>query len=414
MCMMLSVVLSNLVAQLSNGLFLTSFLLLYDLDKSRIGILIFIPYMASLLNIFSPAILERFSKRKGILVGMKLFYYIVNILGVTLLPTLVQDAAGRVVGFIILVLIANIMNQLASSGWTAWQAEFLEKDVQVDYFQITNILQSSSGYVVVLVVSALGDAMAGTEYELILLTAVRYIAMVIAMADCLIWLVPREYPYVRKATIKISNIFKLSIKNKPYLVTVLMLALYSFAVNLPSATLNAYLLEDLGVNYSLVIGVSMLFFVFCIILSPTAKRIVNKYDYYRSFMMVCFGELISYILYAFVTPDTLWLFVLVRVMQHIIGALNVSVNNPIFYEVLPEEDRTNYLSFHTILINGAIFLSMMLGTLLAGILGDGAIQLFGYGFTSTQLCMLGCSVLLGCTILVLRKMEKMFGKKKSN
>ena len=56
-CMLLSSVMAGLVGQLSGGLFYTSFLLMYGLDKSRIGILTFIPYITCLLNIFSPILL---------------------------------------------------------------------------------------------------------------------------------------------------------------------------------------------------------------------------------------------------------------------------------------------------------------------------------------------------------------------
>ena len=62
--MLLSSIMAGLVGQLSGSLFYTSFLLMYGLDKSEIGILTFIPYITCLLNIFSPTSLERFKKRK--------------------------------------------------------------------------------------------------------------------------------------------------------------------------------------------------------------------------------------------------------------------------------------------------------------------------------------------------------------
>lgn len=62
-----STVLDNVVVSIANGVFYTSFLLYYGMDKSRIGFLTFIPYITCLLNIFSPSILERFHRRKAIL-----------------------------------------------------------------------------------------------------------------------------------------------------------------------------------------------------------------------------------------------------------------------------------------------------------------------------------------------------------
>ena len=70
--MLMSGIMSGLIGQLSGGLFNTSFLLQYGLDKSKIGILTFVPYFACLLQIFSPWILERFPKRKWLLFAVRM------------------------------------------------------------------------------------------------------------------------------------------------------------------------------------------------------------------------------------------------------------------------------------------------------------------------------------------------------
>ena len=305
-CWMVSGILASVTGQMTGGLFLTSFLLLYDLDKSRIGILIFIPYMASMLNIFSPALLERFKKRRGLLIGMKLAYYIINILGITLLPSVIQGSQGRIIGFVILTLAANVVNQLASSGWAAWQASFLPDNVRVDYFQLTNAIQNAFIWVIALGVSVLGDMFSGTEHELLMLTIIRYVAFIIAIVDCVIWLIPREFPYALKERPKISNVFVLPFKNKPFFLTLVVLAVYNFACQLPSATINAYLLEDVGVKYSLVSGINATYFLFCFALSPLWKQFVNKHYWYRAFAFEMVMEAVTYLMYAFVTSSSIW------------------------------------------------------------------------------------------------------------
>jgi len=392
LCLMLSGLLGNIVAQLTNGLFLTSFLLQYNMDKSQIGILIFVPYIASLLNIFSPALLERFARRRGILIAMKILYYVINILGVTLLPSVVSDSGMRIAGFVALILAANIINQLASSGWTAWQAAFLPDRVRVDFFQLTTCIQSAFVWVAALAISFLGDMVSGTEHELVLLTVVRYASFALAIVECLIWLIPKEFPYAKSTRIQFSNIFTLPIKNRRFLLSVLLLASYNFVLQLPSATINAYLLQDCGIRYSLINGINALYFVFFIFLSSACKTFVTRHYWYRSMGMMMIIEAISYAFYIFVTAHTAWIYVIVRLIQHILGVFMVSITNPLLYDILPKEDQTNYLSFYTIVINGAIFLSMMLGTALAAIMGNNTISILGYPLTSTQLCLAGCAV----------------------
>ena len=281
-CVMMSGLLSSMVGQMVNGLFLTSFLLLYGMDKSEIGILTFIPYLASLLNVFSPTLLERFQKRRGLLIGMRLFYYLVNILGITILPTVVKDSEARILGFVVLVFLANAVNQLASSGWTVWTAEFLPEEIRVDYFQVTTCIQNAFIWVFALGISFLGDRVSGTEHELILLTVVRYSALILAALDCLIWLIPKEYPYASRERIKLSNIFLLPMRQKKFLITSLLVAGYYFSASFASGTLTAYLLQDVGVSYSLVNGINAVYFAFFFFLSGFWKKFVVKHYWYKA------------------------------------------------------------------------------------------------------------------------------------
>jgi len=391
-CIMLSGLVTSIVGAMSGGVFLTSFLLIYGLDKSRIGILTFIPYMACLLNIFSPALLERFPKRRWILISMKLLYYAINILAVTVLPSLIKGRNGLVIGFVILVLISNIINQLASSGWSAWQVPFLPEEIRVDFFQVTTCIQAASGGIVSLIISFVGDRLAGTEHELVMLTVIRYAAFIIALVDCAIWLLPKEYPYKKSAKTKLSNIFLLPLKQKKFLMIVLLLAFYNFAVNLPNATLTAYLLQDAGVSYSLFNGISFAYFPFFLVFSKMWKRFIEKHYWYKAFVYIMLWYALSTFLYAFVTANNLWLYLLIRIGQHIIGVGLPAVTGSLIYVGLPQEDSTNYLSFYTIITNLAAFLSLMLGTFAAMIMGDNRIVLLGFGFSSTQLCLLATAV----------------------
>ena len=129
LCMLLSAVMAGLVGQLSGGLFYTSFLLQYGMDKSRIGILTFVPYLACLFSILSPWVLEHFKKRKWLLVAGKFTANLINIVGITILPTLVTDPNARLIWFVALILVASCINQLFASGFTAWNANFLPDSV---------------------------------------------------------------------------------------------------------------------------------------------------------------------------------------------------------------------------------------------------------------------------------------------
>ena len=399
-CMLLSSIMAGLVGQLSGGLFYTSFLLMYGLDKSRIGILTFIPYITCLLNIFSPILLEHFKRRKWILTASKLTYYAISIIGITVLPMIVTDPDALLLWFVVLIIVANSVNQLFASGFSAWNANFLPDNVRVDYFNSASCINSAITFAVTLIVSAIGDALSGTPQELPMLITIRFIAFVLAVVDCIIWLVPKEFPYATAAKTKFSNIFTLPFKNKRFLGTILIAASYTFALNIPNATLNAYILDDVGISYTLCNGINATYFLFFLFFSNMWKKLISKKYWFRAFAIVLILHAATYYAYTFVTADTVWLYVTVRFAQHVLGVATGTIMSSLPYINLPDEDRTNYLSFHTIVANLAAFFSMMIGTVFTKVMGENIVRVFGYPFSSTQILLFVCAV-LQCAVAVI-------------
>lgn len=391
-CMLMSSVMAGLVGQLSGGLFYTSFLLQYGMDKSRIGILTFIPYLACLFSILSPWVLEHFKKRKWILVGGKFVANLINIVGITVLPTIVTDPTARLACFVLLILVASCINQLFASGFSAWNANFLPDQVRVDYFTTSSCINSFITFAITLIVSYIGDMFTGTEHELMILTMIRYIAFALAVVDCIIWLVPKEYPYATTAKANFLNIFTLPFKNKRFLGTILIAATYTFVSNLPNATLNAYVLEDVGISYTLCNGINATYFLFFIFFSNMWKRFISKHYWFRAFGFVLILQALTYFAYGFVTADTIWLYVVVRFSQHVMGVVVNTIVASLPYINLPDEDRTNYLSFHTIAVNLAAFLSLMIGTSMTAIMGETRITVLGLPFSCTQIMLFACAL----------------------
>ncbi len=396
LCMLISGIMAGIIGQLSTGFFYTGFLLGHGIDIVDIAIITFIPYITCFLNIFSPWILEHFKKRKFILASGKLLYYTVNIVGITLLPELVENPEARLAGFIAIVILSNSINALFSSGYSAWQANFLPDNVRMDYFTSSGCINSMLSYVIVLAVSVITDRLQDSPEQLVMITVLRWIAFGLAIIDCLIQLIPKEYPYLKKAKSKLSNIFVLPFRQKRFLLTILICAAYTFSTNLPNATLNAYVLEILdgtGMQYTLPNAINALYFLFFIIFSRMWKKFVAKHYWFRAFAFAMLMQSVTYYIQVFVTANTIWLYVVVRLMQHVFGVVMNSIVASLPYVNLPDEDRTNYMSFHTIVSNMAVFFSMMLGTMFTSLMDDGTklVYVLGYPLTSTQILIFACA-----------------------
>ena len=168
------------------------------------------------------------------------------------------------------------------------------------------------------------------------------------------------------------------------------------------------ILDGTGMQYTLPNAINALYFLFFIIFSRMWKKFVAKHYWFRAFAFAMLMQSVTYYIQVFVTANTIWLYVVVRLMQHVFGVVMNSIVASLPYVNLPDEDRTNYMSFHTIVSNMAVFFSMMLGTMFTSLMDDGTklVYILGYPLTSTQILIFACAAaqcIVGVTTLSLAK-----------
>lgn len=387
-CMLFASVASGIAGNLSGGLFYSGFLLQYGFDYSAINILTFIPYITTFLYLLAPSVLERFRRRKYVLAAAKLIVYISTTLGITLLPNFFEkDESGNIIeldlmkyAFVALIIVSNVINTLFSSGYSAWHANFLRENVRASYFFSSSCVTSVIVYGTLFVVSIFTDSAkeAGAEQYLGTLTAIRYAAFAFALIDVVISMLPKEYEYSKTVEKpRLADVFRLPVKNRPFIRTVIIIACVTFAMNIHVGYMDSYILDTVGVPYSLTSGINALYFLFFIIFGPMWNAFIKKQTWVRALAWVLFMDCPTYLLFSFITPSNyVWLYPTVRFSQHIFGVVRNAIVASLPYLNLPDTDTTNYLAFYTIVNNLGAFASRLVGTLIYDGFGDFRVKLF--------------------------------------
>ena len=189
-----AVIAQAVVAGFSGGIFYTGLLMGYGINIVNISIITIVPYIASLFSLFTPYILERFKKRKAILSTARICYYVINILGITLLPQLVHSDRGRIAGLVGIVFLSHVINFLFTSGYSAWHMPYIVPEVRNDYFTSTTLVSNVSSSIVLILASLVTDRLHG-EAQLHLIVALRYVAFAIALLDVYFLQKPKEPEY---------------------------------------------------------------------------------------------------------------------------------------------------------------------------------------------------------------------------
>lgn len=386
-CMMLSAVMTAVIGWLTTGLFYTSFLMTNGIDIVNIGILTFVPYIASCFSIFSPSILERFQKRKWLLSGSRIIYYTLNILAITIMPRFVSDPQLKMILFVIIVFSANIINALFSSGYSVWQVKFIPDDVRADYFSMNTLITAFIGCGAALLSSIVADGLSGSAYEDTIIVVFRIVAYALGLVDVILLTLPKEYPYSKSSDLpRLRHIITKPFQHKKFAITMALVFVWTFCINAPQSSLNYYLINDVGISYSFMYIINMFYPFFLLFFLPFWNKILRKKGWLTTFAIGAMLTSPTNLMYSCVTAaNYTWLLPTLRLIQHFIGVgCNVAYAN-MAYINLPEKDQTNYIAFHTLTVNIAGFLGMMLGTSFVAAYPDIVVTILGLEFTNVQM-----------------------------
>ena len=276
-CMLLSSVVASVISWLTTGLFYTSFLMANGIDIVNIGIITFVPFIANCFSIFSPSILERFKRRKAVLAASRAAYYTLNILGITVMPYFVQDPSLKMTLFVAIVFSANIINALFTSGYQVWQVNFIPNEVRAEYFSANTLITAFIGCGAALVSSVVADALAGSPYQDTIIVLFRYAAYALALLDVLILSLPKEYPYSQtQAKPRFRDIFIKPFQHKKFVMTMGIVFAWTFCINVPLSSVNYYLINNVGVDYTFIYTINMFYPIFLLIFLPPWKKILGR------------------------------------------------------------------------------------------------------------------------------------------
>lgn len=410
-CILASSILSGIVANITGGIFYSGYLLEYGITITNIGILTFIPFIATGFSLLSPMILERIPKRKWILAASRAASYAIRIVGLILLPLLVQSESGRNIGFAIIVFSASAISSLFSSGYAVWHINFLPESIRADYFNVSNIIVNFMVGATTLISAIIADTFAGSQHRLQIITALYIIGFIIAMIDVIIISLPKEeaYEHTKNQKPRLTDTIRLAFGQKKFMLTMWIMFGYTFASNLTASVINTYLLEDVGASYSFITGINASYFLFFLAFGWLAKRMISRFAWFKTFAYAVFPLFLTYVLYAFVDSTNYhWLMLVVRLTQHTLSIMITLTYSNFPYINLPVSDRTNYMSFYVVFVNVASLLAMLLGTGFVGWFGDKALLVFGREIDSVQILMLCTGTLLAVLSLsVLRLIPRL-------
>lgn len=357
-----TIVLQGIINGFTSGVFYSGLLVGYGISLVNISIISIIPNIACFFTLLTPYVLQRFKKRSKILTITRIISYAVNILGITFLPMVVKSESGRVAGFIVIFLVSNIINCLFSGGYSPWHMHYLKPEIRNAYFSSTTIISSIFSTVLMMLTSLVVDSIEG-EHQLQMITLLRVLAFLVAMLDVYFMQKPKEPEYLSSVEVpRLTDIFQIPMRNKKFMLTELIFALYLVTGNMGGSVVVPWLLDDVKISYFLMQLVGVTSVPIMLLTTRLWNRLMQKCGTFRTLAIALFANFPVYFTYGMLSTENFgWLYWIHSLLAQFVGLLLVFPTNNLIYVNMPKEDQICYTSFHTIVSVLFTTLSLMLG-----------------------------------------------------
>ena len=368
------------------GIFYTGFLSMYGISITGVGIVTFIPYIASCFSVFSPMILERFKKRKWILLAAKVYFYAMYILATTIMPQFVTDPNQRLQWFVVILFLAYSVYALFSPGITSWFANFYPDETKrrTRFIVLNQIFSSVLSSSMLLLSSVLMDAVADTPLENQLILGLRYFAFVLVIVDVVMQACAKEYPYEDAPRMRLRDVFTLPFKYRKFLLCMIFMFIWNYNSNLNNGLWSYHLLNHLDFSYTLINVGSMSYTVILLLTNHWWEGILRRYSWIKTFGLACMLFVPTEFMHFALQPGMEPFYLVTVLIQNVLSVgLNFSYAN-VLYMNLPRENSTAHIAFNTIGCNLFAFLGMLTGTWISSLTADDTWTILGTEIYSVQ------------------------------
>ena len=393
---LVSTLLTALFNVFITGIFYTGYLTMYGMSITDSGILTFIPYIACLFSVFSPKVLSKFKRRRFILLITHVYFYFMYIIATNIMPQFVTDTRQRMIWFSVILFLAYSVDALFSPGRTTWFYHFFPEDTErrTHYLTMLQLFSAVMSSLTLIVSSLIADAVAGSEYQDMLILSLRYVAFGLVIVDIVLRSFAKDYEETRETSLKIKEIFTLPFKYKKFICCMMFMFFWNYLANLNNGLWSYHQLNHLGLSYTLITSQSVLYPLFFLALSGVWRKILRRYSWIKTFGIACLLLVPMEFLYFIMKPGQVGMFLVIMVTQNMVNVgLNLSYAN-VLYMNLPEENSTAHISFYQVGVYLFAFLSLITGTAISAATGDETAVIWGMEMYSVQLTCFAKTVLL--------------------
>jgi MFS family permease len=398
---------ANVTGNLVGGNFLVGLYAIIHLNDILLGMLTTLIQLCNVFQILSPLLLDRFKRKKLVLLVTRIIYYSIFIVIIGIIPFMPAGDAFKA-GFLLTAMVfANLINALAAPGYSVLHIRSIPAESRADFFSVLSLLNNICIYVFILFGGYVVDLFRNRGSFLAGLTAVRIMAVAFAVLEIYAHCHIHEFDEPGKSGCRPRLNPFLPLKNKEFMTCALLTGLYSFFANIPGVYYSAYLVNDLAVPFSFLGMVTFLSVPIMIFAIPLWNRVIRKISWFRTISLSLLLASCHYAILIFVDKGNYHYLYTIAMIYYfsIIPGVSIGTANLPYYR-LPEGERTNFLAFYASFNSFMAMLGLFGGSLFIAATRSLRINIFGWSMQNKQYIMFAAGFLLFCLGMLFRSIAK--------
>lgn len=383
----------NAAVVITNGVFLSGYIVLLNGSDFLVGILNNTLNWAAIAAISSFLIFEHMQKRKKLLITTNIISRVM-ICSIVFIPLITRNNAYTLPIVTSMVVIGNIIWGFYNIGITVMMIELIPQKSRSQYIYVRMFWLRISFTITTISMGFILDFFnkSYTGFLIVFITS-----LVLSAADVLILSNVQEpiYTIDKETGFNKSNFFE-PLKNKKYRNFLMFIFFFYLSLTISTSFTPLYLIKYLNFDYGFISTTNVITYILMIVCTKFWQRIEQKNGLPFVLKLTAVFVAFEVFIYSFLTNNTYYLLYLAPIVSGIgYSGFNISVFT-YRYELIPEKNRTIYEGWFGAVFGLSMLISPVIGTIVMKHLP--IINNFIYKFSSFQLIYLVSFI---CSIVVI-------------
>ncbi|KLU70932.1 MAG: hypothetical protein RHS_3231 [Robinsoniella sp. RHS] len=408
---MVSQIVGSVYNSIVSGVLMTGFLLYTGVPAAGVGVILSIPLLANVLQVPFGKIWDFFRNSKQAINRMVLLARLL-ILSIVFIPLLVSEGSQRMMGVQVEFRIAAISVILffayifaSSSGirLNYWMVNSIQPDIQGTFFAFRDRIVVGLTTLISFGASTCIDTLQQKSNEYIGFAIIFFIAAAIAVID---YIVIRKIHYEEQldgqSRISLKQCVRIFHEDKRFLHFLIYMFLLSFSMNMANPYYNAYMLEELHLNYTNIFMLTTLQVGVQIAVSSGWGRIAQHIPWKNILTIVTLVLGIQFLFWPLVTPDSIGLILVIFITSGLIATGLATAQFMLPYHYVRPHNAIRYLSINTALSACGGFLGSLTGSKIISLFKNMDLKIGTVSIGSMQMNMIISGLLILGTVCYAR------------